>query len=103
MSAAVGAALLGAAQYTWGRPSQPQSGACFYKDPGFQGDYFCVRDGENQPFVYAEQSPNQFGMRPVTLGESLKGQTQITSGLKTGDRVIGDGSLFLQFANSLQR
>ena len=36
-------------------------------------------------------------------GESLKGQTEVTSGLKSGDRVIGDGSLFLQFANSLQR
>jgi cobalt-zinc-cadmium efflux system membrane fusion protein len=39
----------------------------------------------------------------VTLGESLNGKTEITSGLKAGDRVIGDGSLFLQFANSLQR
>ena len=48
-------------------------------------------------------SANQFGRRSVTLGESLKGQTQITAGLKPGDRVIGDGSLFLQFANSLQR
>jgi cobalt-zinc-cadmium efflux system membrane fusion protein len=66
-------------------------------------DAAVLRDGENQPFVYAEQSPNQFGMRSVTLGESLKGQTQITSGLKPGDRVIGDGSLFLQFANALQR
>ena len=46
---------------------------------------------------------NQFGRRSVTLGESLNGQTQITSGLKAGDQVIGDGSLFLQFANSLQR
>ena len=66
-------------------------------------DAAVLRDSENQPFVYAEQSTNQFGMRPVTLGESLKGQTQITSGLKSGERVIGDGSLFLQFANSLQR
>jgi membrane fusion protein, heavy metal efflux system len=66
-------------------------------------DAAVLRDGENQPFVYAELSPNQFGMRSVSLGESLKGQTQITSGLKPGDRVIGDGSLFLQFANSLQR
>jgi hypothetical protein len=38
-----------AAQYTWGRPTEPKSGACFYKDPEFRGDYFCVRDGENQP------------------------------------------------------
>jgi cobalt-zinc-cadmium efflux system membrane fusion protein len=66
-------------------------------------DAAVLRDSENQPFVYAEESPNQFGMRTVTLGESLKGQMQITSGLKPGDRVIGDGSLFLQFANSLQR
>jgi membrane fusion protein, heavy metal efflux system len=66
-------------------------------------DAAILRDSENQPFVYAELSPNQFGMRSVTLGENLKGQTQITSGLKPGERVIGDGSLFLQFANSLQR
>jgi cobalt-zinc-cadmium efflux system membrane fusion protein len=66
-------------------------------------DAAVLRDSENQPFVYAAASANQFGRRSVTLGESLNGQTQITSGLKSGDRVIGNGSLFLQFANSLQR
>jgi cobalt-zinc-cadmium efflux system membrane fusion protein len=66
-------------------------------------DAAVLRDSENQPFVYAETGSNRFGRRPVTLGESLNGQTQITSGLKPGDQVIGDGSLFLQFANSLQR
>jgi membrane fusion protein, heavy metal efflux system len=66
-------------------------------------DAVVLRDSENQPFVYAAASPNQFGRRSVTLGESLNGQTEITSGLKAGDRVIGNGSLFLQFANSLQR
>jgi membrane fusion protein, heavy metal efflux system len=66
-------------------------------------DAAVLRDNENQPFVYAAASPNQFGRRSVTLGESLNGQTEITSGLKAGDRVIGNGSLFLQFANSLQR
>jgi membrane fusion protein, heavy metal efflux system len=66
-------------------------------------DAAVLRDSENQPFVYAAASPNQFGRRSVTLGESLDGQTEITSGLKAGDRVIGNGSLFLQFANSLQR
>jgi membrane fusion protein, heavy metal efflux system len=53
--------------------------------------------------VYAEVSPNQYGRRSVTLGEGLQGHTQITAGLQPGDHVIGDGSLFLQFANSLQR
>jgi cobalt-zinc-cadmium efflux system membrane fusion protein len=66
-------------------------------------DAAVLRDTENQPFVYVDMGNNQFGRRSVSLGESLKGQTQITSGLKSGDRVIGDGSLFLQFANSLQR
>jgi cobalt-zinc-cadmium efflux system membrane fusion protein len=66
-------------------------------------DSAVLRDSENQPFVYAEASPNQFGRRPVTVGESLQGQTQITAGLQPGDRLVGDGSLFLQFANSLQR
>jgi cobalt-zinc-cadmium efflux system membrane fusion protein len=66
-------------------------------------DAAVLRDSENQPFVYVEASSNQFGRRSVTLGESMNGQTQITSGLKAGDQVIGNGSLFLQFANSLQR
>ncbi len=66
-------------------------------------DSAVLRDSENQPFVYVEQSGNQFGRRTVTIGDSMKGQTQIASGLNPGDRVIGDGSLFLQFANSLQR
>jgi len=66
-------------------------------------DSAVLRDSENEPFVYAEVSANQFGRRSVRLGESLQGQTQITAGLQPGDQVIGDGSLFLQFANSLQR
>jgi cobalt-zinc-cadmium efflux system membrane fusion protein len=65
-------------------------------------DAAVLRDAENQPFVYAA-SGNQFGRRSVTLGESLNGQTEITGGLKAGDKVVGNGSLFLQFANSLQR
>jgi membrane fusion protein, heavy metal efflux system len=66
-------------------------------------DAAVLRDSENQPFVYAAGSANQFGRRTVTVGDSVDGQTQITSGLHAGDRVIGNGSLFLQFANSLQR
>jgi len=66
-------------------------------------DAAVLRDTENQPFVYVDVGNNQFGRRSVTLGESSKGETEITAGLKPGDRVIGDGSLFLQFANSLQR
>ncbi|HZM10443.1 MAG TPA: efflux RND transporter periplasmic adaptor subunit [Candidatus Limnocylindrales bacterium] len=66
-------------------------------------DSAVLRDSENQPFVYVESAGNQFGRRTVTIGDSIKGQTQILTGLNPGNRVIGDGSLFLQFANSLQR
>ena len=66
-------------------------------------DAAVLRDSENQPFVYAENAQSQFGKRQVTLGESVNGQTEITSGVKPGDHVIGNGSLFLQFANSLQQ
>ncbi len=62
-----------------------------------------LRDAENQPFVYALTANNQFARRPVTLGESADGKLQLTTGVAPGDRVVGDGSLFLQFANSLQR
>jgi cobalt-zinc-cadmium efflux system membrane fusion protein len=61
-----------------------------------------LRDDNNQPFVYVATGENQFGRRDVELGESQDGQTQILKGISVGDRVVGDGSLFLQFANSLQ-
>jgi hypothetical protein len=31
----------------WGRPSVPRSGACFYRNADFRGDYFCVPAGED--------------------------------------------------------
>jgi cobalt-zinc-cadmium efflux system membrane fusion protein len=61
-----------------------------------------LRDDNNQPFVYVATGANQFGRRDVDLGESQNGQTQILKGISVGERVVGDGSLFLQFANSLQ-
>jgi len=65
-------------------------------------DAAVLRDAENEPFVYVEVADAQFARRQVQLAGSYSGQTQIVSGIKAGDRVVGDGSLFLQFANSLQ-
>lgn len=62
-----------------------------------------LHDSENQPFVYVLAGENQFARRAVKLGESQQGRTQVLSGLKAGERVAAEGSLFLQFANSLQR
>jgi hypothetical protein len=33
----------------WGRPHPPRAGACFFRDAGFSGDYFCMRAGERWP------------------------------------------------------
>jgi cobalt-zinc-cadmium efflux system membrane fusion protein len=65
-------------------------------------DAAVLRDTENMPFVYAQSGANQFARRLVKIGDSQDGRTQITDGLKEGERVVGDGSLFLQFKNSLQ-
>jgi cobalt-zinc-cadmium efflux system membrane fusion protein len=65
-------------------------------------DSSVLRDDENQPFVYVATGSNQFGRRSVEIGQSESGKTQILKGLNSGDRVVGDGSLFLQFANSFQ-
>ena len=60
-----------------------------------------LRNDVNEPFVYVLTGTDQFSQRLVTIGRSENGQTQILSGLKTGDKVAGNGSLFLQFARSL--
>jgi cobalt-zinc-cadmium efflux system membrane fusion protein len=66
-------------------------------------DASVLRDAENQPYVYVVTGNDQFARRPVTIGDSQNGSTRILSGLQVGDRVAGNGSLFLQFENSLQR
>ncbi|HSR09215.1 MAG TPA: efflux RND transporter periplasmic adaptor subunit [Bryobacteraceae bacterium] len=65
-------------------------------------DAAVLHDSENQPFLYLQTGATQFARRLVTLGDSSGGRTQITSGLKEGEPVVGDGSLFLQFQNSMQ-
>lgn len=65
-------------------------------------DASVLRDDENQPFVYVATGSNQFGRRSVDIGQSEGGQTQILKGLSPGEKVVGNGSLFLQFANSIQ-
>jgi hypothetical protein len=33
----------------WGHPRPPRAGACFYKEAGFSGQYFCLRAGDRWP------------------------------------------------------
>jgi membrane fusion protein, heavy metal efflux system len=62
-----------------------------------------LRNTENQPFVYVQTGATQFERRMVEIGETQDGQTEILNGLSPGQKIVADGSLFLQFQNSLQR
>lgn len=66
-------------------------------------DAAVLRDAQNLPYVYILTGDRQFARRSITIGESQGGKTHVVSGLQTGDRIVGDGSLFLQFQNSLQQ
>lgn len=58
-------------------------------------------DEQNLPFVYVDAGQGRFAERTVTLGVQSGSETEISSGLKAGDSLVGQGSLFLQFANSI--
>lgn len=66
-------------------------------------DASVLRDDENLPFVFvavATKTGTGYARRRVALGSHLNNQYEITSGLSAGDRVVADGALFLQFAES---
>jgi len=56
-----------------------------------------LRDDENLPFVYVAQADGSFARRHVTLGVRVGDRNQITEGFRSGDRIVVDGGLFVQF------
>lgn len=59
-----------------------------------------LRNDENLPFVYVEAQPGQFAQRLVTLGAQQGDETEITSGCQPGEKIVAEGSVFLQFSNT---
>jgi membrane fusion protein, heavy metal efflux system len=59
-----------------------------------------LRDEDNLPYVFVERTPGTFARRSVTLGARVGDQYEITAGLTAGDRLITEGGLFVQFAQS---
>jgi cobalt-zinc-cadmium efflux system membrane fusion protein len=59
-----------------------------------------LRNDENLPFIYVQAAPGQFGQRLVTLGAQQGNDTEIVSGAKEGEKIVAEGSVFLQFANT---
>jgi membrane fusion protein, heavy metal efflux system len=59
-------------------------------------------DEQNLPFVYVQVETGKFAQRQVKIGAQQMDQIEILDGLKEGDRIVSQGSVFLQFANSFQ-
>lgn len=74
-----------------------------------------LRDEDNLPFVFVEvpggaaaaaasdssgKAGGGFARRQITIGSRVGEQYEVTSGLKAGERIIAEGGLFLQFAQS---
>jgi cobalt-zinc-cadmium efflux system membrane fusion protein len=61
-----------------------------------------LRTDDNLPFVYVEVEPGKFAQRLVTLGVQQGNDTEFASGVKEGEKIVSEGSVFLQFANTIQ-
>jgi membrane fusion protein, heavy metal efflux system len=61
-----------------------------------------LRDDKNEPIAYVQMAPGKFAQRSVTIGPQQNGLVEIDSGLREGENVVSDGSLFLQFANTIR-
>lgn len=59
-----------------------------------------LHDDENLPFVFVERGDGSFVRRQVTLGTQVDDSYVIRDGLSVGDKVVTEGALFLQFAES---
>ena len=59
-----------------------------------------LRDDENLPFVYVALPDGSFARRQVTLGYRDSQNYDVTSGLQSGDKVVANGAIFLQFMQS---
>jgi membrane fusion protein, heavy metal efflux system len=60
-------------------------------------------DEENFPFVYVQVEAGKFAQRIVKIGGQQGDDSEIVDGLKAGDAVVSQGSVFLQFANTYQQ
>lgn len=62
-----------------------------------------LRDDDNLPFVFVETvsaGGTSFARRQITIGSRVGDAYEVKSGLKAGERIISEGALFVQFAQS---
>ena len=56
-----------------------------------------LRNDENLPYVYVVAPDGSYARRPITLGGRVGDSFVITQGLRTGEKIVVDGSIFLNF------
>ncbi|HEX3844947.1 MAG TPA: efflux RND transporter periplasmic adaptor subunit [Steroidobacteraceae bacterium] len=56
-----------------------------------------LRNDENLPYVYVVAADGSYARQPVTLGARVGSRFVIPQGLHTGDKVVVDGNIFLNF------
>jgi cobalt-zinc-cadmium efflux system membrane fusion protein len=56
-----------------------------------------LRNDDNLPFVYVVAADGSYARRSVTLGTRVGNRVAIPQGLHPGDKVVVDGSIFLNF------
>lgn len=61
-----------------------------------------LRTDDNLPFVYVEVAPGKFAQRLVTIGVQQGTDTELVTGVGEGEKIVAEGAVFLQFANSIQ-
>jgi len=62
-----------------------------------------LRDDDNLPFVFVEvagATGTSFARRQITIGTRAGDRYEVKAGLKAGERIISEGALFVQFAQS---
>jgi cobalt-zinc-cadmium efflux system membrane fusion protein len=59
-----------------------------------------LRDDDNLPFVFIVGPDGGFVRRRVNLGYRVGDRYEILTGLVAGEKVVGDGALFVQFAEN---
>ena len=59
-------------------------------------------DEQNLPFVYVQVGAGRFAQRALTIGGQQDDTTEVVTGVKEGEVVVSEGSVFLQFANTYQ-
>jgi len=61
-----------------------------------------LRDDKNEPMVYVQVEPGKFAQRQIVTAGQQNGLIAVASGLRPGETIVSDGSVFLQFATTIQ-